>query len=312
MKRSQMVETAVRQDAAEAEFLESRKDLRGMQLRVARLLRTIDRTAHFVFRGCSSIAQLGELHGLSGRETRILAAVGRALELRPELEDEILAGRLSLDAAASLRKLYEDPSLVREGEDWLALAEELPAGELHRRIFSRIIEVRTGEPSSTLTAILTASGREKFERARNLASRKTRKLLSEGQTVEVLSDHYLDSFDIERKQPRRRRMDDTAGQPGRRVPAEVERAILARQGDRCAVPGCDHVIWMNMAHVRPHRDGGSREADNLLYLCWQHHELYDRDLLRMAGTADHPVFTDASGAVMGIRAPSRELSRAPP
>jgi len=312
MKRSRLVENAVRQDATEAEFLGSREEIRRLQLKMARILRRIERTGHFVFRGCSSIAQFGELHGMSGREARMLAAVGRALELRPELKQGILAGELSLDAAASLRKLFEDPGLIRAGEDWLAWAKEWPARELERRIRSRILEARTGEPSSTLTAILTASGREKFERARQLASRKTNSFLSEGQTVEVLSDHYLDSFDTMRKKPRRRRMADTSGRPGRNVPAEVERAILARQGDRCAVPGCDHSIWMNKAHLHPHRHGGSREADNLLYLCWRHHELLDRGLLLLSGTPDHPVFASAEGQAVGSRPRSREIPRAPP
>lgn len=86
-------------------------------------------------------------------------------------------------------------------------------------------------------------------------------------------------------------MPDTSGRRGHRhVPADVGRTLIGRQGDRCAVPACDHDIWMHKAHIRPHREGGSREAGNLLYLCREHHLLFDHGLLQVSGTPDRPVF----------------------
>lgn len=291
MRLPKLVARAERRDAEEAELLGVLREQRGLQLRAARLLAEIDKAAHFVHRGCSSLSQYGEMIGLSGREARVLAAVGKALELEPELEERVLSGKLSLDAAALLVKVLAEPGVRRDGDDWLAWAQEWSAVRLDLEIRKRLREVQSGEPVSVMSAVLTASGRERFERARQLACRKESRVLSEGETVEVLSDHYLDSFDPDRKKARRRRMDSTVGQPGRRVPAEVVRKVVARQGDRCAVPGCDHKIWMNKAHVVAHRHGGSREEGNLVYLCREHHVLLDLGKLELGGTPERPTFS---------------------
>ncbi|MCZ6787679.1 MAG: hypothetical protein O7E54_11015 [Planctomycetota bacterium] len=300
-----LVSEAVRQDEVEEELLGLHRERRALDVRAARLLARIHGTYHYAFRGCSSIAQYGEMHGLSGREARMLAAVGRALALEgPDLEERILSGRLSLDAVAALSKIFENPKLVRDGDDWVAWAEHWPARELDRQIRKRIREVETEEPSSLMTVVLTSSGRENFERARKLACRKENKLLSEGETVEVLSDHYLDSFDPERKTPRARRMADTVGRSGRHVPAEVKREVVARQGDRCAVPGCDHEIFMNLAHNVSHRLGGNREAWNLYHICREHNTLHDEGLLKISGTPVKPVFHMPDGRILEpVRAP---------
>jgi hypothetical protein len=234
----------------------------------ARQLETIDRTGHFLCVSCASLSEYGEANGLSGRETRTLAAVGKALELRPALEEDILSGKLSVEAVAALGRVFEHPHLVKDEEDWLKCAEQWSVKKLQREIRKREREAETGEPVSVLTAILTAIGRALFERARTIASRKEQKPLSEGETVEVMADHYLDCFDPDRKKPGKRRTPDTTGRPGRAVPEEVKRAVRARpHGDRCAVPGCDHEIWLDYAHKQPHWDGGSREAWNMHRLC---------------------------------------------
>jgi hypothetical protein len=301
-----LIDQAVRQDDVEAELLADHRDERKRQLRAARHLARIDRSRHYVFRGCSSMAHYGEMRGRSARETCTLVAVGKAVAAHPELEEKILAGTLSLDAVAALNRLYEHPKLMRDGEDWLMWAEQWSARELERAICRRVREAESGEPTTVLTAILTVSGRDRFDRARQLASRKKNKHLSEGETVEVLSDHYLDSFDPDRKQPRPRRTPDTSGRPGRDVPAEVDRTLRCRWGDRCAVPRCDHHIWLHKAHIRPHRRGGSREALNLHYLCWEHHVLFDAGLLQITGTPEQPVFHFPGGEVLGA------APRAPP
>jgi len=158
-----------------------------------------------------------------------------------------------------------------------------------------------------MTAVLTSPGHEMFKRAQQLASRKKQKSLSDGETVEVLADHYLDSFDPDRKLPRKRRMPRTDGRPGRHTAAATDREVVGRHGDCCSVPGCDHRIWLHKAHIRPYRAGGSREAWNFHYLCRAHHILYDTGLMNIRGTADEPVFYTALGDFMGGR-----CSRGPP
>jgi len=332
-KRGSRIEQAVRQDALEAELVGVHRHRRAMDLRAGRLLARIDEAAHFAYRGCANLGQFGELKGYSAREARNLAAAVRAIALRPEMEERILAGALSIDAAAALGKILEDPALIKDGEDWIAWAESWSARKLHREIRKRMKQSERGEPVSVLEAVMTASGREHFERSRTIASKKEGKPLTEGEAVEVLADHYLDSFDPLRQTPGTRRKGSTefheavnghggkggaggaegaggAGSEvfdGRYVPAEVQRWVKGRQGGCCPVPGCDNGIWMEMAHLIAHRDGGCREIWNLIYLCLFHHDLYDRGLLKIEGTAENPVFRDADGNVLGET--GREVGR---
>lgn len=309
MRRPQVVNRAVREEAAEAELIELHCEKRRMDLQAARLFAVIDRSSHFVYRSCSSIGHFGEMNGYSDQEARILSAAGKALDFKPELEVEIISGRISLAAAAALSKVYEHPELMRVGDDWLLWAKKWSSRDLEREIKKRMREQESGEATSVLTAVLTCSGRQTFERAREVACRKKRKFLSEGETVEVLSEHYLDSFDPERTKPRKRRMPDTNGhetngqgekvQSTRTIAAEVKREVRARQGDRCAVPKCGHRIWLNFAHDHPHARNGSREADNLHLLCEWHHLLFDQKLMRIEGTPDRPVFKTSYGGEVG-------------
>jgi hypothetical protein len=290
---------AERQHAAEAEFLKDSHSILPFQVRMARNLARIKRARHYLFGGCSSIAHYGEMRGRSGREALVLAAVGECLEMRPELEERILSGRLSLDAVATLKKLFAKSGVIREGEDWVRWAEEWSAKELEEAVRKRLREAESGEHVSVLVALLTDSARDRFQRAKQLASRKKNAALSAGQTVDVLSDHYLNSFDPDRREPRARRMPDTTGQPGRHLPAEAEREVVGRYGDRCTVPRCDHRIWLNRAHIEPHRRGGNREAWNLIYLCWEHHLLYDFGYLKIDGAPSDCTFRARDGALIG-------------
>jgi hypothetical protein len=305
------IERATRRDEVEARILKRRRRARQLLIDTARDFGRIQRSGHYVFRACSSIAQFGEELGYSAREARMLASVGRALDFLPELEEEILQGRISPDAGAVLAKLFKRPGLIREGDDWIAWARKWSAQELAEKIRERLREEESGEQASTYSFTLTASGREKFERAWQLASRKKDKALTHGEAVEVLADDYLDRYAPERKTPRKRRMPDTADHPGRNVAAEVVRELLDRKGDRCNVPFCDHRIWLQKAHHVPHSEGGGREAKDLHNVCCEHHGLFDTGLMRIEGTPENPTFLTWDGQILGQRA-WREMSRAPP
>ena len=298
-----LIETAQRRDEVEAEFVDTRREMRAAELRAAHQLAEIKTSGHFIHRGCSSIAHFGERHGLAGREAWRLAAVGEAVRLEPALEERILDGKISLDAAAALLQVLTRPELRREGDDWLAWAEEGSTRELETRIRERAVEVESGEPASTMTATLTASAHLKFERARHVASRKEKRPLTEGQTIEVLADHYLDSFDPLRKRPRSRRMPSTEGRLGRHVPAAVARQVHARNRGKCSVPGCDRHFFVQRAHLRAHRFGGSREAANLVELCWMHHMMLDYARIRIVGNAEKPLFYTYDGDLIRERGP---------
>jgi hypothetical protein len=298
-----VIETAQRRDDVATELVGVVREMRAKELHAARLLAEIKASGHHIDRGRSSIAHFGEGLGLAGREAWRLAAAAEALQFEPALEERILKGKISLDAAAVLLKVFTRPELKRKGDDWLGWAEEGSTHDLETRIRERAVEVESGEPASTLTATLTASAHLKFERAQQVASGKEKRLLTEGQTIEVLADHYLDSFDPMRKEPRSRRMPSTEGQPGRHVPAEVAREVHARNRGKCSVPGCDRRCFLQKAHIKAHRFGGSREADNLTELCWMHHALLDFKRIVIEGDGGKPLFYTYDGDLIRERGP---------
>jgi len=288
-------------DAIEQALGARHREERALQLRVARLLWEAERTRAFRLHACSSIAQFGEVFGRSATEARWLAAVGRVLEIEPAVEEEILAGGISIEAGAALLRGFTCPALARSGIDWLEMARHRSARRLRDLMDQVEREATSGERVTHVTVLMTDSGREDFSAARRLLSRRNKRVVAGGEAVEMLSRCYLDREDPARKRPARRRMPHTAGHPGRTVPAEVVRELLARNDGRCPVSLCDHRIWMDMAHRVPHRHGGSREADNLAYLCRQHHGLLDSGLMRMAGSLEEPRCYTADGRRVGER-----------
>jgi hypothetical protein len=94
---------------------------------------------------------------------------------------------------------------------------------------------------------------------------------------------------------------DTACVEGRYVPMAVRREIYERQGRRCAIPMCEHTLFLELAHVVPHASGGSREADNLILLCSSHHIMFDLGSFTLSGTAAQPVFLLKDGRDYGKR-----------
>jgi hypothetical protein len=311
LNRPGFIERATRRDEVEARIRRRRRRTRQLLIDTARDFWVVQSSGHYVYRACSCVAQFGEELGYSGREARMLASLGRALESLPELEEEILQGRISPDAGAFLAKLFKRPNLIRKGDDWIAWARKWSAQELHEKVRERLREEESGESVSTHSFTLTASGLETFERAWQLACRKKDKALTHGEAVEVLADDYLDRYDIERKTPRKRRMAKTPGHPGRKVAAEEVRKLLERKGDRCNVPFCDLCIWLEKAHDVPHREGGGREAKDLHNVCWEHHGLFDTGWMRIEGTPENPTFRTADGDILGARGWNRK-SRAPP
>ena len=98
-RESQLVEEAARW--LEANSLSERLEQRRAELRVARLFAEVDRSRSYLRAGCRSFSEWAERSGISGQTARMLAAVGRAVELRPALRKEILTGAVTMDAAAA-------------------------------------------------------------------------------------------------------------------------------------------------------------------------------------------------------------------
>jgi hypothetical protein len=67
------------------------------------------------------------------------------------------------------------------------------------------------------------------------------------------------------------------------VATDHARALLARSGDRCEVPGCALDTYLECAHVESHADGGSRKVRSLLRVCHVHHTQFDAGFRILAG-----------------------------
>ncbi len=104
-RSSKIIDRAVREEAVMAEILAAQPDLARGRVRLARLVRRIDASAHFVYESCASLGEWGERHGFSAREARLLAAVGKAVEVQPVLAEKLVEGTLTFDAAGVLGKI---------------------------------------------------------------------------------------------------------------------------------------------------------------------------------------------------------------
>jgi hypothetical protein len=261
---------------------------RALRADLARHFAAIDDAAAYVFEGCASIGEWGWRRGYTAVEARELVALGHALEASSEVATAFLEGRVTGPAAAVVGRALADPCLVRPGDTWLAWAEHEPIKDLRRRLRERLeVKAQRELAVQELTVFVPARVVDDFQRARVVASRKERKALSDGQTFDRCVTFYLDENDPLRQAPGTRRVGPTADRPrDRYVPAEVKRALARRSKDRCEVPGCTNEIFVDRAHLRPHRLGSGREVDDLFDGCRRHHVMYDAGLLRITIRAD--------------------------
>jgi len=250
-RRSRVLDRAVRRDETARAVVALRPERRRTDVELARLFHDLNSHLHYVYRSCANIGEYGEKHGYSAREARTLAAAGEALELNPEIEERLLDGRISLDAAAALGKIYEDPSLIKDGEDWLQKAEVLAASQLHREIKRRLLEAEEGEPTTHMDVLMTSKDREAFERARQVVCQKVNSVLDEGRTIGWLSNYFLDREDPDRVEEGTRRVGETAHTDSRYIPASVRRKVRKRAGGMCQHPGCCNRILMYFPVCNP-------------------------------------------------------------
>lgn len=281
---------AIRRDDLAEELDAALEADRRVDLRRARVFFEVDRDAHFVHEACASVREWGQRHGYSPHEASRFAAVGKALALKPELEELILTGQADLDGVAALAKILSDPALVREGEDWVEMMRRMSTTAFQRAVRERLVEARDGGPATQLNVTLSCENRRKFDRAREVASRKAGAALDEGQTIGVISDFYLDAFDGQRKKAGKRRSPDTTGRPGRHVPEEVKREVRGRGDGFCPFPGCLNHIWLDFMHRDSHASGGSREAPNVMEGCRKHHTMLDFGWIKVTGPSDDPTW----------------------
>ncbi len=269
---------------------------READLRCARLLARLEEIDGVSLYGSASVGELGERHGLAASEARALLDLGRAIRTNPLLEQQVVEGKISVAAGAIVAEVLSRPNLLRGEDDWIEWAKTRTTKTLRIMVQRRKEEARNdGQPVVPVHAFVSRQAHDDLQRCRVVASRKAGRALSQGETVGVIADHYLDTFDEERVTPGERRCPPTALVNGRYVPRAVRREIFERQGQQCAVPMCEHTLFLEKAHLVAHASGGDREADNLVLLCSLHHSFLDTGVLHIEGSAAKPRFIDREG-----------------
>ena len=191
------------------------------------------------------------------------------------------------------------------------------AKDLLNEVSRREEAVRLGEPPVALMIQVSEEGRDDFRRCQTLVSRSLDRLVSEGETLEKISDEYLQRHDPERKARRLQDSDKAEASlkvggsapslqgavdspRSRHVPATDMRELLRAAGDRCWVDGCPNEAFLQYAHRRAFRSNGSNRARNLLRLCKTHHGQFDEGLWRLIPRLDgQVVLMDRRGVRVG-------------
>jgi 5-methylcytosine-specific restriction endonuclease McrA len=63
------------------------------------------------------------------------------------------------------------------------------------------------------------------------------------------------------------------GRRSRTIPPTLRRAVLYRDGNRCAADSCDSRHRLQIHHLVPWSEGGPTDPENLITLCWFHHQV---------------------------------------
>jgi len=63
------------------------------------------------------------------------------------------------------------------------------------------------------------------------------------------------------------------GRRTRTIPPALRRAILHRDGNECGADGCPSTHRLQIHHIVPWSEGGLTDPENLITLCWFHHQV---------------------------------------
>lgn len=90
-----------------------------------------------------------------------------------------------------------------------------------------------------------------------------------------------------------------AGREIRTANRAMRRALVARDGACCAVPGCDrHVGWCDAHHIQWWEKLGHTAVDNLVFVCRWHHRWIHAGHLTVTMVDGRPQFTNSDGLVL--------------
>ena len=272
-----------------------------VEIEVAKALEAMNEGFAFAALGCSSIGHYGMTLGLSQKQARMLADVGRAFALAPDLEDEVRSGAVTIEAVAALARILGDPRFKAESNKWRKLAREKTPLALQRAIQKAIAEADAEQAVEQVTLMLKPEVRDKMGRAREIISNLhgVSGPVTNEFVIEFTIDYFLSREDPDLVNPGTRRKGSTVNDPSRAIPAQVKRTIVRKRGRECQVHGCENHLYLYFCHIESHANGGSREEGNLFLACFLHHWLYDHGRITLSGTAEKPVFRNSKGELIG-------------
>jgi hypothetical protein len=272
--------------------------MKRAQCRLARVLALIAAAKHHRLKGCASVGEYAEVHfGVAQAEGARLAKAGRVFLDRPDVRAAFLDGAFSLDAVVALAAIHGMKEATDEGIDFVQVARKVSARDLRRIVDFHLEKWRSGRFPVHLELWLSPRGLEVFRRARVVAEARRKKPLSEGEALHEIAGDYVERHDPMLQDGRPANADEAGPEGSRYIPVAVRREVMARDGYRCAVPGCDAMSGLEFCHLRAHADGGPTSRSNLFLGCGAHNDLMRTGHLRVEGTADDPVFLDRDGRV---------------
>jgi hypothetical protein len=298
MKFESKYDRAVEDPEGERLAREAAEELLLVEISTAHALERMTKGCAFVYAGASSVVHFAGLLGIAKRKAQMLSAAGRAFRLMPILEQKVREREMAIESAAALAKILEHPVLSRDAWEWLGRAADRTAGQLAFLIQKAIAEEDAKSVVEPVTLMLKPEVRDKMGRIREIVSRKVGEAVTNEQVVEFTFDYFLENEDPDRVPAGTRRKGPTVKDPSRAIPRSVRQKVLER-GRKCQVHGCSNHLFLSFAHIEWHASGGSREAGNLLILCFVHHWALDHGLMRFSGTAESPVFCNSRGEVIG-------------
>lgn len=289
--------------------------IREGEILAAQGLLEVHRSKSYARHGHASAVDYASVaHGIDQGRARELLRMALVMQLLPEIEEQLRRGELTAQVAGEVGKLAQfqqrRPEAMSRDELVQCSREALGIARGRRRhatrdfVRSRTEEAAQGERVIPLTVNVTEKTHEDFHRCRVLAERSARRTLTLGETFTLVTGYYLAHEDAMRKDRRERRAPPTSERPGDRyVPADVERRLLERSGDRCEYGTCSNRVFLANAHHHPHAAGGDRELGNLERLCSAHHLLKDAGAIaRIAMNARGPTYrVIATGEVVPPR-----------
>ena len=81
------------------------------------------------------------------------------------------------------------------------------------------------------------------------------------------------------------RVDDPSARTYTAISRRKRTRLLARDFQRCTVPGCRSHRFLDLHHIVAREEGGTDADDNLTTLCAGHHRLLHRGRLALSGSA---------------------------